>query len=178
MSLGLPDFASAGDPRQDSAHWRVLRIAGYIALAATTVVALQRLSEVASNERAAARLSSEAAQRREAAQAEKRALNRNSDFLVATASVESRPAIVQRDLAATLPPEVRVSSLKVEYLADATARVEMTVIARTPAAYDRFLSALGKSSAFTEIRPGNESRPGLVRATLMAVHRTPAGEGR
>ena len=178
MSLGLPDFGSASDPRTESGLWRTVRIVGYLALAGATVVAFQRARADAASDQAAERLSSEAAQRRAAAQEEKRGLNRSAELLVATASVESKPATVQQDLAATLPDEVRVTSLKVEYLPDATAKVEVGVIARTPAAYDRFLSALAKSPAFTEIRPGNESRPGSVRATLTAIHRALGGDGR
>ena len=178
MSLGLPDFGSAGDPGKEGALWRTVRVAGYLALAGTTIIAFQRTRVDQANAQAAQRSSDEAAQRRVAAQEEKRRLNRSAELLVATASVESKPATVQRDLEATLPGEVRVTSLKVEYLSDATTKVEMTVVARTPAAYDRFLSALAKSPAFAEIRPGNESRPGLVRATLAAVHRSSTGDAR
>ena len=111
-----------------------------------------------------------AASRRRADE-EKRSLQKNADVMVATTSVESAPARVLRDLQQVLPEGVLLSALKIDYLPDATARLDFTVIARTPEAYDRFLSALSKSPLFGEIRPGSESRPGLVRATVSAIHR-------
>ena len=75
------------------------------------------------------------------------------------------------DLKPLVPPGVAISSLRVEYVADSAARVDLGVVAASPEAYDRFLRALAKSPAFSGIKPGSENRPGPLRATVSALHR-------
>lgn len=104
-----------------------------------------------------------------------RTLQKSPDFLVALASAESSPSRVWDDLSAVLPEGVSIVSLKVDYTPEGSARLDFTVLARNPGAYDRFLSALAASPLFASLKPGSESRPGLVRATLSAVHRPRGG---
>lgn len=101
-------------------------------------------------------------------------LRRNPDALVAAASIDSSPDRILRDLAPVLPPGVSLVSLRVEYLPEASARLDLSVVAVSPSAYDSFLSNLSNSPSFAAIKPGSESRPGLVRASVSAIHR-PAG---
>ena len=98
-------------------------------------------------------------------------IRKSPDILVALASVESSPSRVWDDLSAALPEGVSIVSLKVDYTPEGSARLDFAVIARSPAAYDRFLGALSASPLFASLKPGSEIRPGLVRATLSAVHR-------
>lgn len=171
MSLGLPEFGSRGNADQARGVWRAVRLAGFVALAyPLVVVAIEgRAAYLASL--SIERAKAEAALAAQSAESAKRALFRNSDLLVAASSVESSPERVLGDLKGVLPEGVSVVSLKIEYLPDATARLELGIVARGPDAYDRFLGALSKSPRFSDIKPGSESRPGLVRATVMASHR-------
>lgn len=177
MSLGLPQF---GTHRRDGASGRAERIArglGFAVLAWVIVVAATegRAGWLANRSLENSRQQMEAA----SAAADRTAalLRKHPDALVATASVDSSPDRVFRDLVSVLPPGVSLASLKVDYLADASARLDMSVVAASPSAYDRFLSNLSKSPSFAAIKPGVESRPGLVRASVSAVHR-PSGANR
>ncbi len=171
MSLGLPEFGSRGSAEPGQGLWRFFQILGFVVLA-------HALFTSAIEWRAAygAGLSIEGA-RAQVAQAERsaeemrRSLQKHSGLLIATASVESSPERVLGDLHQVLPEGVSLVSLKIDFLPDATTRLDFGVIARNPQAYDRFLRALLKSPLFTDIKPGSESRPGLVRANVTAKHR-------
>ena len=174
MSLGLPEFGSRGSADASGGAWRIARILGFVALAyALALVATEWRADYSANlsiEKARA----EVAQAGRSAEETRRSLQRNSDFLTATASVESSPERVREDLKGVLPQGVFIASLKIDYSKEATTRLDFSVVARAPDAYDRFLSALSKSPLFKDIKPGSESRPGLVRATVTATHRPKA----
>lgn len=169
MSLGLPQFGSHGRPKRSGMFG--VRLAGFVVLAYVLfAVALEwrsSLVESGSIERARAELS----EARNAADAMTRGLQKSSDTVVALASIRSSPARVWSDVSGVLPDGVSISSLKVDYLPDATARLDFAVVARNPEAYDLFLARLSNSPIFSAIQPGDESRPGLVRATVSAIHR-------
>lgn len=172
MSLGLPEFGSRGEAADSRGLFRVAQWAGLAALAWSLWIAASDGLSAAAADRAGENARREVARLSQSADVARKALARHSDLLVATASVESSPQRVLADLQDILPPGVSLVSLKVEYLPDASARVDLSVEARGPEAYDRFLSALSGSKRFTDIKPGSESRPGLVRATVTAVHRS------
>jgi len=79
------------------------------------------------------------------------------------------PPLVLSDLAATLPPDVRLQDLTLSY--GGTLEVEMRVAARRAVAYDQFLSRLGESRRFENVVPGAENRDGEVLATVRATYR-------
>lgn len=168
---GLPDFGSRS--RLDGAvgFWRAVRVAGVAALGYAAFVALVEGRAAWISGRALNHARDEAARTGLAAEEARKALQKNGDVLTLVASVESSPARVRADLAVVLPPGVEVPSLKIDYAADGVARLDLVVLARSSDTYDRFLAALSKSPRFAEIRPGSEVRPGLVRATVTAVHR-------
>lgn len=174
MSLGLADFGSRGRSEQGSQAFRVVRLAGFLALAYVLGVAILEGVEAFSAARALEEAGAGVARSSQSLEDARRALRKNADILTATASVESSPERVLTDLKALLPEGVSVPALRIEYTAEALTRVEITVVARTPDAYDRFLNTLSKSERFSEIKPGAEMRPGLVRATLTAIHRAKA----
>ncbi len=177
MSLGLPEFGSRGPADEARGVWRAVRVAGFAALAYALAVAASEGMAGSSADRSMQKATAEVATLAQTAESARRTLLKSSDLLVAASSVESSPEQVMRDLAEILPEGVAVVSYRFEYQPDATARVDLGVVARGPAAYDRFLSALSKSERFSDIRPGSESRPGLVRATVVVLHR-PKGVAR
>lgn len=176
MSLGLPDFTARG-AAAPAPGWRALRLAGILVLAYVLMVGILEWREARAADLALERAREGAAEVLRSADETRRALRKSPDLLVAAASVESSPGRVLADLTALLPDAVSITGLKVEYLPDGAARAEFTVVAGGPSAYDRFLAALSRSSAFSEIKPGAESRPGLVKATVSANHH-PVGAAR
>ena len=171
MSLGLPEFGSRGSAESGRGFWRIVQITGFVALAYAAAIAAIEGQFVYSADQSLERAREEAAQLGRSAEETKRSIHKSSELLVATASVESSPEQVLLDLNQVLPEGVSLTGLKIEYTPEATARLDFSVVARTPDAYDRFLSALSKSPLFRDIKPGAESRPGLVRATVTAMHR-------
>ena len=171
MSLGLPEFGSRGPADEAGGAWRGVQIAGLLALAYALAVAATEGMAGSSADRSMEKARSEVAALAQSVESDKRMLFKSADLLVAASSVESSPERVIADLREIVPEGVTVTSYKIEYQPDATARVDLGVVARGPEAYDRFLAALSKSAHFSDIRPGSESRPGLVRATVTAIHR-------
>ncbi len=174
MSLGLPRFGA--HPRRVShPALGVVRTLGLVALAYVLLIgALEGRAAFLAN-RALEKSRSEVARARGEAEQLDRSIRKAPDALIATASVESSPQRVFKDLNSVLPAGVSLVGFKVEYVDDASARLDFSVVAATPAAYDRFLANLSASPLFRGIKPGSESRPGLVRATVSAVHRPAAG---
>lgn len=171
MTLGLPEFGSGGASEGGRGFWRFLQFAGLGVVVWVAVVAAAEWRTNSSADQSLERTRAEAGQVGSSAEEARRSLQKNSDLLVATTSVESSPEQVLKDLSPVLPEGVSLTGLKIEYLPDATARLDLSVVARSPDAYDRFLSALSKSPLFGDIKPGSESRPGLVRAIVSAIHR-------
>lgn len=177
MTLGLPEFGSRGGAASTSGRWRAVQVAGLLALAyAVWVGALEGMDASAAS-RSKEKAQAELSRLSQSAESARKTLSRHPDLLIATASVESSPERVLSDLRDLLPDGVSVATLKIEYLPDASARLEFGVLARGPEAYDRFLDALSKSKRFGDIKPGSESRPGFVRASVTATHR-PGGAAR
>jgi Tfp pilus assembly protein PilN len=170
MSLGLPEFGSRGRESRGGV-WRVVRIAGFLVLAYVFVVALIEWRFASASSASLEKARAAVALSGKTAEDTRRTLQKAPDVLIAAASVESSPEQVLKDIQQILPEGVFIVGLRIEYTPDALARLDFTVVARTPNAYDRFLAALGKSKHFDAIRPGSESRPGLVRANVLATHR-------
>jgi Tfp pilus assembly protein PilN len=177
MSLGLPEFGSRRSHDPFDWFWRVVGLTGLATLLYVVVVGAIEWRSASSSDAALGRARADVAQAGRAAEGARRRFEKSPDTLIATASIESSPARVLKDLEQVLPPGVSIPVVRVEYLPEAATRLDITVVARTTEAYDRFLSALSKSPRFGEIKPGAEIRPGLVRATLTAVHR-PEGASR
>jgi len=153
----------------------VFRTLGFVALAYLLLIAAVEGRAAFLADRALENSRAEVARARGEADQLNRSMRKNPDTLIATASLESSPERVFKDLNSVLPPGVSLVGFKVEYGDDAAARLDFNVVAATPAAYDRFLANLSASPLFRGIKPGSESRPGLVRATVSAVHRPARG---
>ena len=171
MSLGLPEFGSRGRADRSGGAWRIVRISGFVALACALALAATEWRADYSANLSIEKARAEVERAGRLAEERRRGLQRNPDLLVVTTSVESSPDRVRADLNQVLPQGVFIAGLKIDYLKDATARLDFGVVAANPDAYDRFLGALSKSPRFSDIKPGSESRPGLVRATVTATHR-------
>lgn len=171
----LPDFGSGSDGDARRGLWQAVRVAGFAALAYTAFTAAVEGRAAWLSGRALNHARDEVAKAGRAADDARRALQKSADVLTLVASVESTPARVRADLAAVLPPGVDVPSVRIDYATDGVARLDLTVLARSSDVYDRFLTALSKSPRFAEIKPGSEMRPGLVRASVSAVHRPDRG---
>jgi hypothetical protein len=81
-------------------------------------------------------------------------------------AVSSPPGRIVADLAAILPPDVRLEQVGVRYAGGVL--LELQVIARTPEAYDAFLDRLVGSPRFTSVLPGDEARSSELRASVRA----------
>lgn len=84
----------------------------------------------------------------------------------AAAAGVSPPERIVAQLALALPETARVEQLSIVYGADIA--LEMRVVARDAAAWDRTLERLEKSSFLEDVTPGPERREGEVRTTVSA----------
>ena len=83
-------------------------------------------------------------------------------------TAEAEPPRVVSDLAAILPPDVRLDSLSLTY--GERLDLELQVAARGASAYDLFLQRLTESPGIRNVVPGAESREGEVHATVRATY--------
>jgi hypothetical protein len=90
----------------------------------------------------------------------------------ALAARSATPGTVLADLAALLPPDVRLDRLDLAYGAAVT--VDAQVVARAPRAYDLFLERLARSPRFHAVQPGTERREGELRVSVRAAYRPEA----
>ena len=171
MSLGLPQFGSRASDDALRGGLRVIQLTGFAVLAYSLLVGAYEWQKARTDEAGRQHARDEAARSLATVEQTRRALQKQPEALVAMASLESSPARASSDLRALLPPGVSIPSLKLDYGTDGTTHLDMAVVARSPESYDRFLSALSKSPLFSDLKPGAEVRPGLVRATVSATHR-------
>jgi hypothetical protein len=177
MSLGLPEFGSRGRGDEARGIWRGVQVVGLMVLAYVLAVAATEGWAAYSEDRSMQKAAAEVSALAQSADAARRALLKSPELLTAASSVESSPERVIADLKEVLPGGVSLVSYKIDYQPEIPARVELGVVAQGPAAYDRFLSALSKSKRFGDLRPGSESRPGLVKAVVVVFH-YPRGTGK
>jgi hypothetical protein len=82
-------------------------------------------------------------------------------------SREAPPAQVLAEVASQLPPDVRLEGIGLAYGRELA--VEMHVVARNAAAFDRLFEKLKAVPRLRDVVPGPESREGEVRTTLRSV---------
>lgn len=78
---------------------------------------------------------------------------------------EAPPARVVAAVASLLPGDVRLEALSIDYRQGV---LEIAVLAREAAAWDRVLDRLSRDRRFDDVRPGPESRDAEVRSTVRA----------
>jgi Tfp pilus assembly protein PilN len=84
-------------------------------------------------------------------------------------SADAPPPRVLSELAALMPPDVKLESVALTY-ADGIG-IQMQVSAKGGASYDAFLQRLEGSPLFDEVVPGEETRDGGVAASVQARYR-------
>ena len=158
-----PDFRTAPRLSRGPA-WALLSLAaglaalgvsGYLAARtrAEADAAARRLAEVAGEVKAlAAREAALAA--RPAAGAER------------LRAEDAPPARIVADVAAALPGDVRLERLAIDY--ERGGRLELGVVARSAAAWDRLLERLDRAPRIREVEPGPEARDGEVKSPVRA----------
>jgi Tfp pilus assembly protein PilN len=95
-----------------------------------------------------------------------------SRTLQAILTLEAPPPRVFQDLAKALPPDVRLTSVGLDY--GNRLDVDLQVVARTASSYDVFLARLEDGGLFENIVPGEENRDGEVMARVQATYRAVA----
>jgi len=84
-------------------------------------------------------------------------------------SADAAPPRVLADLAALMPPDVKLDSLSLTY--GEGIGLTMRVSARSGGAYEAFLQRLEGSPSFDEVVPGEEARDGGVSASIDVRYR-------
>ena len=84
-------------------------------------------------------------------------------------SADAAPPRVLADLAALMPPDVKLDSLSLTY--GEGIGLTMRVSARSGGAYEAFLQRLEGSPSFDEVVPGEETREGGVSASIDVRYR-------
>ena len=82
------------------------------------------------------------------------------------AASEAPPSRIVADLASAIPAGVRLERLLIDYSREGT--VQMDVVARDAAAWDRLLARLEGAPWLREVQPGPETRVGEVRTLVRA----------
>jgi len=82
------------------------------------------------------------------------------------AAAEAPPARVVAELASAIPAGVRLQRLVIDYSREGA--LEMEVVARDAASWDRLLAHLDGAPSLREVEPGPEARDGEVRTVIRA----------
>jgi Tfp pilus assembly protein PilN len=157
-----PDFSTASGTRR-RAPWDTLAVLAGTALLALALAGAWRArteARLARGRLAEVRREAEAASGRlRALEARARGLARG--FLPAA---QAPPAQIVAGVAAALPGDVRLERLSIDYARGGA--IEIHVVARDAAAWDRLLERMEAAPEFRDVEPGPESREGEVRSVL------------
>ena len=159
-----PDFRTAARSSHAPLWAGALLVAGALAVLAASYQALDARAEASAAAARLAEVSREVAvlSSRKAALVA-RALVPGGEPL---AAAEASPARIVADLAALLPPDVRLDRLAIDYQAGGA--LELLVVARNAAAWDLLLERLERSPRIHEVAPGPEARASEVRNLVRA----------
>ena len=156
-----PDFSTA--PRRSRVPaWETLAVgAGLLALVLAAGGAWRAREEARS---ARSRLA-EVRREVEAAAARQRALEaRARGPARGLPAAEAPPARIVADLASAIPGDVRLERLSIDYARNGA--LEMHVVARDAASWDRLLARLEGAPWLREVQPGPEAREAEVRSVI------------
>jgi len=81
-------------------------------------------------------------------------------------AADALPAQIVAGLASALPGDARLERLSIDYARGGT--LEMHVVARDAAAWDRLIAQLERSPEFRDVAPGPETRDAEVRSAIRA----------
>lgn len=158
-----PDFSSVPRPSRVPGWERLAVAAGLLALVVAGGMAWSTREEART---ARARLA-EVRRDLDAATSRLRALEqRRRAGLPALPAAEAPPADIVADIASLLPAEARLEGLSIDYAGGGS--LEMRVVARDAAAWDRLLERLERDPRLRDVEPGPEAREGEVRSLVRA----------
>jgi len=158
-----PDFSSVPRPSRVPRWERLAVAAGLLALVAAGVLAWRTREEA----RVAGARLAEVRREVEAASARLRTLEaRRRAGLPALPAADAPPASIVADVASLLPADARLEGLSIDY-ADGGS-LELRVVARDAAAWDRLLERLEQDPRLGDVEPGPETREGEVRSLVRA----------
>lgn len=164
----LPDFSSAARRGGDdvAGRDRAWLIAGVLAivLAGTSVAYQQADLDAARAELQSARRASASELKRPKRRPGADELRAQGLLAQQRTTAAAPPAQVLAELQGLQPQGVRFERIGLRYGPELA--LDLDVVARTAADYDRLLLALEKSKAFADVTPGAENREGEVRSTL------------
>jgi Tfp pilus assembly protein PilN len=157
-----PDFSTA--PRTGRLAWEALAVgAGLVALVLAGGEAWRARQEAG---QARARLA-EVRREVQAASVRLEALDaRGRGATRALAAAEAPPASIVAGVASVLPGDVRLERLAIDYAHGGA--LEMHVVARDAASWDRLLDRLERAPWLRDVQPGPEAREGEVRSLVRA----------
>ncbi len=159
-----PDFSTTNRPARVPA-WQPLALAACGLLATFAVLQAFVAREEAAS--AAARLA-EVSREVEAAAARRQALETRARAAggEALAAEEAPPARIVAEVASLLPDDARLERLAIDYKRGGL--LEMLVVARDAAAWDRLLQRMEAAPRLRELEPGPEARAAEVRSLVRA----------
>jgi hypothetical protein len=162
-----PDFSTTPHPRRPPA-WELLAVVlGFVALllAIGSASATRREAGAARERLAAVRRENGSLKARLRA-VDARTTQGGELLARAAAAGEAPPERIVAAIARALPRDARVERLAVSY-GDAIS-LEMLLVARDAAAWDRALARLVEAGPFEEVIPGPERRDGEIRTSVTA----------
>jgi hypothetical protein len=159
-----PDFSTTSRPSRVPA-WQPLALVACALLALGAVVQAFAAREEA---RGAERRLLEVSREVEAAGARLQALEARVRVPGGGAlpADEAPPARIVAEVASVLPDDVRLERLAIDY--QGGGRLELLVVARDAAAWDRLLQRMEAAPRFREVEPGPEARAAEVRSLVRA----------
>jgi Tfp pilus assembly protein PilN len=158
-----PDFSTTPHPSHIPA-WEALAVG--IGLAALILAGGGAWRARQEARQAMARLA-EVQREVEATSARLRVLDaRAREATPALPAAEAPPARIVADIASVLPGDARLERLSIDYARGGV--LEMNVVARDAASWDRLLDRLERASWLREVQPGPEDREAEVRSLIRA----------
>jgi len=162
------DFSTRPVPRSGLPDLALVTLAAAL-LAVAGAVTLTTRRDLGEARRAVEEARREPAAGRRAEARDGRASSLQGLAAQALSTVEAPPPRILADLAALMPADVRLNRVTLTYGEGVS--VELAVVAREAASYDRFLERLAASPRFTDILPGAESREGAISAPIRMRYR-------
>ena len=158
-----PDFSSVPRPSQVS-RWEKAAVAvGLLALVVAGGMAWQTRDEARATRARLAEVRRDVG----AADSQLQALEaRRRAGMPALPASEAPPAGIVAAVASLLPADARLEGLSIDYAAGGS--LEMHVVARDAAAWDRFLERLERDPRLRDVEPGPETREGEVHSLVRA----------
>jgi len=162
-----PDFSTVPRPRRAPARELVAVILGLLALgfAIRTASATRREASAARERVASVRREIGSLEARLRA-VDARTTQGGEMLGRAAAAGEAPPERIVAAIARALPDDARIERLTIGY--DDAISLEMRLVARDAAAWDRALDRLVRAGPFEEVIPGPEHREGEIRTTVSA----------